>query len=117
MLCYFLFCSRSPVSVGQFRVCSRLFVKAANALASSVKYHFSDIFATNVFNSNKVFEYLFAKQRKRTFKLDVLYSSEKDYKLIDSKQNCRMNFFVARDSADLVVALSEVYVGILTNIF
>ena len=104
MLCHFLFCCRSPVSVGQFRVCTLLFVEDAYALVSSVKYHFSDIFAKNVFNSNKVFEYLFAKQRKRTFKLDVLYSSEKDYKLIDSKQNRCMNFFLARDSADLVVA-------------
>ena len=28
-----------------------------------------------------------------------------------------MKFFVAKDSADLIVALSEVYVRILTNIF
>ena len=51
------------------------------AFVSSVKYHFPHIFVTNVFNSNKDIEYLFAKQRKRIFKLDILYSSEKHYKL------------------------------------
>ena len=81
VLCYFLFCSRSPVSVGQCRVCSRLFVKDADAFVSSFKYHFPHIFVPHVFNSNKDVEYLFAKQRKRTFKLDILSSSEKHYKL------------------------------------
>ena len=80
-LCHFLFSSRCPVSVGQCRVCSRLFVKDADVFVSSVKYHFPHIFVTNVFNSNKDIEYLFAKQRKRIFKLDILYSSEKHYKL------------------------------------
>ena len=67
VLCHFLFCSRSAVSVGQCRVCSRLFVKGADAFVSSIKYHFSHIVATNVFNSNKGIKNLFAKQRKSIF--------------------------------------------------
>lgn len=74
------------------------------------KYHFSHIFA-NRFN-NKEIESLFAQERKTTFKLDVLYSFEKHYELVDC-----MIFFVVKNSADVVVVLSEVHVRTLANIF
>ena len=48
---------------------------------------------------------------------NILYSSEKDYELIDSEHNRWMNCFIVKNPADLVVALSEVYVRILTNVF
>ena len=91
VLCHLLFSSRSPSSISQFRLCSRLFVKNVNDFVSSVKYHFSHIFVNKF--SNKEIESVFAQERKTTFKLDVLFSSENHSELVDSIQNRCMIFF------------------------
>ena len=114
VLCQLLFCSRSPVSSSQCRICSRLFVKNANDFVSSIKYHFSQIFVNKF--SNKETESLFAQERKMTFKFDILYSSEKHDELGDSEHNRCMNSLIVKKPVDLVVVLSELYVRILTNI-
>ena len=44
-----------------------------------------------------------------------MYSSEKHFKLVDSKQNRCMNFLVAKHPCNVIAFLSEVYVKILTN--
>ena len=62
VLCHLLFCSRSPSTFNQCRFCSRFFVKNANYFVSSVKYHFSHIFANRF--SNKEIESLFVQERK-----------------------------------------------------
>ena len=48
---------------------------------------------------------------------DILYLFEKHYELVDSEHNRCMTFLIVKNPADLVVALSEVYVRILTNVF
>ena len=79
-----------------------------NDFVSSVKYYFSHIFANKF--SNKEIESVFAQERKTTFKLDVLFSSENHYELLDSIQNrCMIFFVVVKNLADVIV-LSEVYV-------
>ena len=62
VLCHLLFCSRSPSTFNQCRLCSRFFFKNANYFVLSVKYHFSHIFANRF--SNKEIESLFVQERK-----------------------------------------------------
>ena len=114
-LCHLSFCSTYRVSSSQGRTCSRLFVKDADDFVSSVKYHFSRIFV-NKFN-NKEIQSLFAEKRKMTIKSDILHSSEKYYELVDSEHNRCITLLILKSPADLVVALSKVYVRILTNVF
>ena len=52
-----------------------------------------------------------------TIKSDILYSSEKYYELVDSEHNRCITLLIVKNPADLVVALSKVYVRILTNVF
>ena len=108
VLFHLLFCSSSPNTISQCRLCSRLFVKNANDFVSSFKYHFSQIFG-NRFSFKEV-ESFFVQERK-TFKLDNLFSSEKYDELV----NC-MSFFVSKNPTDVDIVLSEVYVRILTTI-
>ena len=115
ILCHLLFCQRSANSnKGQCRLCSRLYVKDANDFVSSIKYHFSLIFSNNKIFSNEI-ELLFVKVRRMRFNLEVLYSSETNFQLVDSKQNRCMYFLAVKQPCDVVVFLSEVYVRILTN--
>ena len=112
VICFF--CCRSPNSESQCSLCSRLFVENENDFVSTIKYDFSLIFSNNKIFSEEI-ELLFVQSRKTRFNLDVLYSSETHYKLVDSKQNRCMNFLVAKHPCDSMVFLSEVYVRILTN--
>ena len=86
----------------------------ANDFVSSIKYHFSLIFSSNKMFSNEV-ELFFVKSRRTRFSLDVLYLSETYFQLVDSKQNRRMIYLVAKQPCGIINFLSEVYVRILTN--
>ena len=61
VLCHLLFCSRSPSTFNQCRLCSRFFFKNANYFVSSVKYHFSHIFANRF--SNKETDIICAREK------------------------------------------------------
>ena len=75
VLCHLLFCSRSPNSKSQCRLCSQLFVENASDFVSSIKYHFSLIFMSNEIFSKET-ELLFTQSRIMRFNLDALYSSQ-----------------------------------------
>ena len=98
---HLLFCTTSPVSSSQCRICSLLFVKNSNDFVSSIKIHFSHIFV-NKFN-NKEIESLFPQERIISFKFDVLYLSENHYELVDSEHNCCMNFLIVKNPVDVAV--------------
>ena len=85
-----------------------------NDFVSTIKYHFSLICSNNKIFSNKV-ELLLVKLRRIKFSFDVLYSAETHFQLVDSKQNRCMIFLVSKQPCDIIVFLSEVYVGIFTN--
>ena len=113
--CHLLLYRRSPNSnEGQCRLCSRLYVGDADDFVSLTKYHSSMVFSNNDIFSNEI-ELLFVKSRRMRFNLDVLYSFETYFQLVDSKQNRCMNFLVVKQPCDIIVSLSEVYVRILTN--
>ena len=91
-----------------------MFIENAKDFVFKIKHYFSLIFSNNKIFSNEI-ELLFVQSGKTTFDLDVLYSSETHFKLVDSKQNLCMNVLVAKHPFDIIVFLSEVYVRILTS--
>ena len=113
VLCHLLFCSRSPNSGSQCRLCSQLFVENTNDFVQSIKYHFSLIFLKNKIFSDET--ELFVQSRKTRFNLDVLNLTERQFKLVNSKQNCCMSFLVAKHPCDIIFSVSEVCVRILIN--
>ena len=115
MLGYLFSCNRSPNSnEDNCRLCSQLFVNDGSGFVSSIRYHVTLIFSSdNVFN--KDLELWFTKADLRHFSLDVLYHSEIHYTLVVSKKSSCMYFLVAKQPCELVVKLSEVWIGILIN--
>ena len=49
------------------------------------------------------------------FNLDVLYSCETHFQLVDSKQNRCINLLVVKQPCGIIVSLAEIYVRILIN--
>ena len=105
VLCHLLCCSRSHNSTSYRKECSRLFVENVDDYVSSIKYHFSLVF-TNDKNFNKEIELLFVQSFCLSLKAVIL---------IDAKQNCCINFIIAKHQCEIVIFLSEVYLRILTN--
>ena len=103
VLSHLLFCCRSPNSnEGQCSSCSRLYVKDADDFISSIKYPFSLIFSNDKIFSNEI-KLLFVKSRKMKFDLDILYSSETHFQLLDFKQNRCISFLAAMQPCDIIV--------------
>ena len=114
MLGHLFSCNRSPNSnEDNCRLCFQLFVNDGSDFVSSIRYHVTLIFSrNNVFN--KDLELLFTKADLR-HSLDIMYHSEIHCTLVDSKQSSCMYFLVAKQPCELVVKLSEVWIGILIN--